>query len=125
MVVVIGWGALHTIGFFCHPPCTTRILTCQGEDQEEGHRGPWHPYKAGELQVSSENRTRAHLANSSTPGYCYGSAGQGDPTLSKCQAPSTKKMMVLSPPDKKFKRQTVLNCKMCFFFFYPSEVFDI
>ena len=77
MAVVIGWGALHSTGFFCHPPCTTRTLTCQGEAQEEGHRTPWCPYKAGGPQVSTENRARAHLANPSSPGYCYGSAGQG------------------------------------------------
>lgn len=42
-MVVVGWGALHAIGLFCHPPCTTRTLTCQGEVREEGHRGCWHP----------------------------------------------------------------------------------
>lgn len=96
MVVVIGCRALHTIRFFCHLLCTTGTLTCQGEGKEECHKGLWHPYKS-ELQQSSEKRTRVHLANTSTSGYYYGSSGQEDPALSKCQGPSTKKMIVLFP----------------------------
>lgn len=72
MVVVIGCRALYTIRFFCHLLYTTGILTCQEDGKEECHKELWHPYNS-ELQESSEKRTRAHLANTGTSGYYYGS----------------------------------------------------